>query len=79
MTVRTLHQILEARNGVLVYSQGTLVPTVVQGREHAPPTPSFNQRANSAAFAFGLADAACAQGLITPHQRYEHAMERDIG
>ena len=64
-------------------------PTVVQGREHAPPSPSFNGRGtvhrglvplNEAAnYGDAFADMAAARGRITPHQRYEIAMQRDIG
>ena len=66
---------------------------VVQGREHAPPAPSFNGRgkldpvvdpAPSVLYTHPelvgkIADLLVVRGHITPHQRYEIAMQRDIG
>ena len=68
-------------------------PTVVQGREHAPPQPSFNGRGKSDPvvdpvpsvlytnheLVGKIADVLVVRGYITPHQRYNIALQQEIG
>ena len=94
MAVRSFMSIMEAHQKARDHAM-SIGKTVFQSRQHAPPAPSFNGRGkrdlivDPAPPVFStithprlvgmVADDCAAVGLITPQQRYNIAMQQDIG
>lgn len=80
MAVRSFMSIVEAHEKAKTHGH-----TIFQSRQHAPKQPSFNQRGlvltpiTHPEMLAKFADHAAVVGDITPHQRYNIAMQGDIG
>lgn len=81
MAVRSFMSIVEAHEKAKSHAQRIREgeATVFQSRQHAPPAPSFNGRGNSLRHDVAFAGYMASQGIITPAQVYDAALDRDIG